>query len=175
MKGVVLRVKHAASPVNRCLHKAVVCAGNHKMMNLIRRLARFIRMVWIASRKEKRGRTDWFSQLMTEKKLTKRLKLILKRDYHTQKDMRRAEHMADLEQKVNRLKSEVTCMRESAERHNIGAYATGLIVRCTGCETGQPFEGNDLTEDRVKMVERISGRLRTWFINHQYRAEAGKP
>lgn len=63
-------------------------------------------------------------------------------------------------------------MQLDAERHNELNYATGLIVRCTGCERGQPFDGEHLTEERVVIVEQqLARRLRSWWNNHKYRTD----
>lgn len=47
-------------------------------------------------------------------------------------------------------------------------------IHCTGCEAGKPFEGENLTEEKVKAIENIASRLRTWFENYCYRKENSK-
>jgi AmiR/NasT family two-component response regulator len=111
----------------------------------------------------------WIVPFMAAEHDNDRLRALLASDYHTDKSLRHALHVADLETKCKRLRKEVRTMQEAAERHNKIAYATGLIVNCTGCDEGQPFNGLELTEERVAEVERIAARLRTWFENHQYR------
>ena len=114
---------------------------------------------------------SWFSQYLVEERELKRTRQILKSKYYTEKDLNRALHVSDLEEKVKRLKKEVRDMQVYAENHNRTAYATGLIVNCTGCDAGEPLNGGELTEDRVKEVEVLASRLRTWFDNHKYRLE----
>lgn len=114
-------------------------------------------------------RHDWFNEFLMWKEESKRLRQILLSEYHTEKNINRAKHVADLESKVKKLKKEVRHMQVCAERHNLESYATGLIVNCTGCEAGKPFEGENLTEEKVREVETIAMRLRTWFDNHQWR------
>ena len=85
-------------------------------------------------------------------------------------DLRRAEHVRSLGEKVKRLRAQVRAMQMKAEEHNRRAYATGLIVNCTGCDAGAPANADQLTEDRVREVESIACRLRAWWTNHDYRA-----
>ncbi|MDZ4250347.1 MAG: hypothetical protein U0990_09690 [Candidatus Nanopelagicales bacterium] len=79
----------------------------------------------------------------------------------------RAEHIESLELKLAKLREEITTMREAAERHNVQAFATGLIVRCTGCRPGAPEGWEGLTEERVREVEFIARSLRAWWTNEQ--------
>jgi len=106
---------------------------------------------------------------MIEVKKRERLERLLTSEYRN--DFEHALHMSDLEHKNKVLKLEITMMRERAEWHNVRLYATGLIVNCTGCERGKPFDGEQLTEERVREVESIADRLRTWFSNHKHRVE----
>jgi hypothetical protein len=112
------------------------------------------------------GNFDWFMAYMAADHERRRLESLLKSEYRNNKSLRRAVHVADLEQKNKKLRSEIRVMQECAERHNREAYATGLIVNCTGCERGGPFNANELTEERVRQVELIAKRLRTWWDNH---------
>lgn len=111
----------------------------------------------------------WAAMYIVEEQTRKRLENLLRSEYRTNKELNHALHMADLEAKVKRQSREIRLMQECAEHHNRESYATGLIVRCTGCDAGMPFNGAELTEDRVREVECIASRLRTWFTNHQYR------
>lgn len=112
---------------------------------------------------------DWFLLYCKVEAVNKRLTHALASDYHTQKDLDRAKHMGDLEAKNRKLKETVRRMQLEAERNNEKNYATGLIVRCTGCRAGQPFDGEHLTEERVKIVEELAGRLRRWWNGHKWR------
>ncbi len=116
----------------------------------------------------------WFRTYYILDKEYNRLEKLLKSDFKTDKDWNRALHMIDLESKNKKLKDEITILREKAEVFNKQLYATGLIVNCTGCDAGKPFDGENLTEEKVKMVEQLAGRLRVWFDNHKYRVEKKK-
>jgi len=83
--------------------------------------------------------------------------------------------LSDLEEANRRLRGEIRLMQQTAERHNREAFATGLIVHCTGCEAGGPFSTDELTEERVQQVERIATRLRMWWDNHQARQLSSNP
>lgn len=87
----------------------------------------------------------------------------------TPKEVGRAHHIADLEQKNRRLKREVCGMQVKAEEFNSLLFATGLIVHCTGCIPGAPANYKDLTDARVKTVERIARRLRKWWDTNKHR------
>lgn len=113
----------------------------------------------------------WMEQSAIADRECERLHAVLSSRYHTDRDLNRALHMADLETKNAKLKEEVRTMQVAAEEHNARNYATGLIVRCTGCESGKPFEGELLSEERVQEVEKIARRLRRWFENHKRRLE----
>ena len=136
----------------------------HKMKNLSRGDLEDI----IVSYHMQKG-VDWFAPYLVEERERRRLELIVRNEWHTDRDWNRGKHMADLETKVKQQAREITAMREKAEVFNRQLYATGLIVHCTGCDAGQPFDGENLTEDRVQEVERIAARLRTWYENHQHR------
>lgn len=112
---------------------------------------------------------DNFIKWLAAEHDNKRLRQVLLSEYHTDKSVRHAQHVADLEVKCKRLSKEVRRMQEKAEVFNRQLFATGLIVHCTGCDRGAPFEGDQLTEERVQEVERLAGRLRTWFNNHKGR------
>ncbi len=114
-------------------------------------------------------RIDWFLEYRIEEHENKRLRNLLASKYHNNHKLNRAIHMADLEECNKRLKEEVRRMQLAAQRHNLEAYATGLIVNCTGCDAGKPSQGEDLTEEKVKMVEQLAQRLRTWWNNYSYR------
>lgn len=120
---------------------------------------------------ERQERNDWFWQYYLERHERNRLKQVLTATYHTEKELNRAVHVADLEEKVARLKREVRWMQEASERRNKEAWATGLIVHCTGCEAGAPENASDLTEEKVKAVEGVARRLRAWWNNHTARLE----
>lgn len=120
----------------------------------------------IMTEKEKNP-SNYIVNLIAAEHEIDRLNEILKSDYHSQKDLNRAKHMADLERKVKVLQEEVRKMQLSAEQHNAKNYATGLIVRCTGCVGGQPFKGEELTWERVKEVRNIANRLEDWYRNNQ--------
>lgn len=112
---------------------------------------------------------DWFPQYYTARKEIDRLRNVLKSDYHNDKSINRALHMADLEEKNRRLKREVRAMQEAAEKKNVTLKATGLIVGCTGCEAGAPTNSENITEATVQRVENIAIRMRTWWENHKGR------
>lgn len=114
---------------------------------------------------------SWFAQYVVEQHERERLESVLRSTYHTAKDLNHAKHMADLEEKCRRQGEEIRFLQDKAHEHNVTAYATGLIVNCTGCEAGKPFQGEELTEERVREVETIAKRLRIWFTNHKSRLE----
>lgn len=101
----------------------------------------------------------------------RRLRRLLKTEYHTDKAVRHALHVSDLEEKCKKLRREVREMQVKAEVHNKQLFATGLIVNCTGCDRGGPLNGDELTEERVREIERIAARVRTWFNNHKHRKD----
>lgn len=98
-----------------------------------------------------------------------RLVNLLRSEYHTNKALNHAMHVADLELKVKRQAETIREMQEKAERFNKLLFATGYIVNCTGCEAGSPDKAEELTEEKVQYVEMLAKRLRTWWDNHQYR------
>lgn len=118
------------------------------------------------------GKMDWGEHYFAANHRIRRLENLLARRYHTERDLNRALHVADLESANKRLRAEIRMMQEAAERHNVEAFATGLIVHCTGCEAGAPFNADQLTEEKVRMVEGIAERLRTWWNNHQRRVSS---
>lgn len=121
-----------------------------------------------------RRQGDWFTQYYAADRELERTKAILSTRYHNDQELNKAKHMADLEVKNRRLKEEVRQMQVAAERHNRTAYATGLIVNCTGCVAGKPFRGEELTEERVSEVEHLARRLRTWFDRYQDLKKQGR-
>ena len=112
---------------------------------------------------------DWFLRCCEFEAENKRLLNILASDYHTQKDLDRAKHTGDLEAKCKRLRELVRHMQLQAEENDARNYATGLIVRCTGCDAGRPFDAEHLTEERVVEVEHLARRLRRWWEGHKWR------
>lgn len=117
----------------------------------------------------KPNESNWFNHFLVQDHENKRLRQILESRYHNESELNRALHVADLEAKNKRLRTELRGMQVSAERRNRESWATGLIVNCTGCDSGGPEKYEDLTEDRVEEVERLAGRLRRWWDNHEYR------
>jgi hypothetical protein len=75
----------------------------------------------------------------------------------------------DLERANANLRATITTMREDAERHNKQAYATGLIVRCTGCDAGAPDNADELTDEHIAEIRRLAMRLEVWLKNKRYR------
>ena len=120
------------------------------------------------------SKKDWFAEYMLVEKLLEQANNTLKSVYHTDKELNKAKHVASLESKNKKLKQEVRQMQLKAEEFNKKLYATGLIVNCTGCIPGAPDHYDDLTEGKVKQVENIAIRLRTWWNNYQYRKEREK-
>lgn len=82
------------------------------------------------------------------------------------KEIGRACHMHDLEEKVEHLKRQLTIQREAAEYRNNQLKASNLIVSCTGCEEGFFGSKEEITEEVVKSTEEIVRRLRIWWTNH---------
>ncbi len=117
--------------------------------------------------RDSEGNVDWFLSFLIREKECERLHKLLESDYHTNKELNKALHMSDLEDKNRKLKEEVRNMQLKAEEFNNLLYATGLIVKCTGCESGRPFDSESLTEEKVMTVERISARLRSWWNNNR--------
>ena len=81
----------------------------------------------------------------------------------------RAEHIANLEQKIAKLRYEVREMQVAAEQKNNQLLATNLIIRCTGCSRGGPPEPERVTEEVVREVEVVAHRLREWWTNERGR------
>lgn len=115
---------------------------------------------------------DWFKEYCQEKERADKLQVqnsILEKFMGTlisQNDLRLGEHLHYVERKNLLLKREVRSMQEKAEEFNKLLYATGLIVNCTGCEAGGPANPENLTEEKVKKVEMIAQRLRSWWNSH---------
>lgn len=107
---------------------------------------------------------DWYK----ESRERERLEKILKRSY-TKEELKRIDHLHGLEEKNKKLKKEVRYMQLKAEEFNNLLYATGLIVNCTGCIAGAPANYENLTEEKVKEVEIIAGRLRIWWDTNKNR------
>lgn len=88
----------------------------------------------------------------------------------TNKEIGRACHIHDLEEKNNRLKAEITHQREAAEYRNRQLIASNLIVSCSGgCETGIMGCKDKINEEVVAEVERTAKRLRSWWTNYQFK------
>lgn len=111
--------------------------------------------------------TDWFQAYIIRDKECERLTKLFSSDYYNDKELNKALHMSDLEFKNKALKREIRLMQEKAETFNNLLYATGYIVRCTGCAAGCPENYDELTEDKVKTVEMLARRLRSWWNNNQ--------
>lgn len=111
---------------------------------------------------------NYFMKWHAEKERADMLESVLL-SFLTEKELKRSEHMHHLEEKNKKLKHEIRVMQEKAEEFNRLNYATGLIVNCTGCEGGAPFDSENLTEEKVKTVEMIAKRLRSWWNGHCYR------
>lgn len=118
--------------------------------------------------------TDWLTTYLILDTERKRLKQLLKSTYYNDKELNRALHMSDLESKNERLRHEVRNMQVKAEEFNRLLYATGYIVNCTGCWPGRPDKAEELTEDKVKTVEHLSMRLRSWWQNNKKKVENAK-
>lgn len=118
---------------------------------------------------EKTNKIDWFKEYSIRDKEVVRLTRCLRSKFTNDKDMNRALHLSDLENKVRQLKFQLQSLTEINVKYRNENYATGLIVRCTGCDAGKPFDGENLDEEKVKAVEYLAMRLRTWFNNANYR------
>jgi hypothetical protein len=114
---------------------------------------------------------NWILEYLECQRRAERAERLLT-DKLTPKEVGRAHHIADLEEKNVKLKSEVRIMQEKAEVFNDQLYATGLIVNCTGCMPGAPANYENLTEDKVREVEQIAQRLRTWWNNNRHHIKA---
>ncbi|MCK5607266.1 hypothetical protein KAR91_35615 [Candidatus Pacearchaeota archaeon] len=84
-------------------------------------------------------------------------------------------HIAGLEEKNRVLKSEIRRMQKDAERQNLKLRSSEFLVRCTGCIPGGPNNYENLTEEKVQMVENIAERLRAWWLNSEKRTNTGHP
>ena len=88
----------------------------------------------------------------------------------TNKEIGRACHIHDLEEKIERLQDEVTHQRKAAEYRNNQLRAANLIVSCSGgCEDGVIGDKDKVNEEMVSEVELIAKRLRSWFVNYRGR------
>lgn len=129
---------------------------------------------WLCSLKYQQTRDDWWKDYWEYRQRAERAERLLQEGL-APKEIGRAHHIKDLEEKNARLKAEVRTMQEKAEYFNHLLYATGLIVNCTGCVAGRPDKCEELTEEKVKTVEQISHRLRTWWENNKHRIPAPAP
>lgn len=143
--------------------------GELRLRNLCKDLDRESLVDMLVAIDQADGQRDYFIKYLAAEHESSRLRNLFKSEYHTDKAVRHALHVADLEAKCKRLAKEVRSMQVAAERHNLINFATGYVVRCTGCDRGGPANYEDLTEEKVLAVERVANRLRTWFNNHQYR------
>lgn len=114
-------------------------------------------------------KTDWFQAYIIRDKECERLRKLFASTYYNEKELNKALHMSDLESKNKALKREVRNMQEKAEEFNRLLYATGYIVRCTGCLAGGPADFEELTEEKVATVEMLSRRLKGWWLNNKGR------
>lgn len=90
----------------------------------------------------------------------------------TGKEIGRACHIHALEEKIEKLQSEITFQREAAEYRNRQFKAANLIVSCTGgCDTGIIGSKDKINEELVCEVERTAKRIRSWWVNYQYREQ----
>ncbi len=110
----------------------------------------------------------WFDEYLNYKARAEKAEAVLKSLLPTT-DILRAGHVVDMGKKIRRLRGTVRSMQRKAEEFNREMYATGLIIHCTGCEAGGPANPEGLTEERVKEIERIAQRMRTWWNNHSSR------
>lgn len=109
---------------------------------------------------------NWFPQYYIQKRERERLENVLRSDYHTDKELNHAKHMADLEVKVKRLKKEVTWMRKALEDRNRQLAATNIITYCSGgCDGGIP-DKEKMTQEIVDEVRRTANRLENWWGNY---------
>jgi len=116
----------------------------------------------------KKSSQDWFKEYCEWRNRAEKAERLVN-NYLTPSQIAKANHLADLEDKNRRLKSEVRNMQEKAEIFNRQLYATGLIVNCTGCLVGGPANPQDLTEEKVQIIEQLAKRIRTWWKNNQHR------
>lgn len=90
----------------------------------------------------------------------------------TKKEIGRACHIYDLEEKVKKIQREITNQREAAEDRNHLLEAANLIVNCTGgCDNSFMGQENKINEKIVCEVEMIAKRLRSWWGNYRSRQD----
>lgn len=75
-----------------------------------------------------------------------------------------------LERRLHNQKKEIREMQLSLESKNKELDALHYVWCNGGCEDGvHRWTENNLTEELLQIAERNVRRLRTWFMNHQYR------
>ena len=95
---------------------------------------------------------------------------LLKRHVISNKEIGRACHIYDLEEKVKTLQNQITCQRGAAEYRNRQLRAANIIISCTGgCDTGIIGSKDQINEEVVCEVETIAKRLRHWWNNYHHR------
>jgi len=84
-----------------------------------------------------------------------------------------ANHIKIIERVIKEQKRQITIMRESLECKNRELDALHYVWCNGGCGGGvhryDSMKGVELTEEIVKIAERNTQRLRTWFINYKFR------
>lgn len=125
--------------------------------------------LFTSSEQQVNNKMDWFKQYMVYSVQVERLTKTLRSKFTNDTSMNRAIHLSDLEEKNKKLKREIQNLTEINTSYKNDNYATGLIVRCTGCLAGKPLDGENLTEEKVKDVETIAKRIRTWYNNNKSR------
>lgn len=112
---------------------------------------------------------SFIRELMVAEADNRRLRRLVESQYPTKKDARHAEHWNALNDKVRKLKHEITTLREVAEHRNRQMKAVKYIVYCTACMAGGPSNKDTITEQEVSDVEQVAKRLRGWWTNVEYR------
>lgn len=74
--------------------------------------------------------------------------------------------------KVKQLKEELTKLQSVLHQKNLALDAMHWVWCSGGCEGGtHRFTTNDLTEEIVAKAELNTKRLRSWFVNSNFRKE----
>lgn len=83
-----------------------------------------------------------------------------------------ANHIKVIERVIKEQKRQITIMRESLETKNKELDAMHYVWCDGGCGGGvhryDSMKNIELTEEIVKIAERNTRRLRTWFINYKF-------
>lgn len=122
--------------------------------------------------KPKRSENYWYSEYIRLEKEYRALHLLFN-DEELRNGFVEKLTIKNLEHKISTLKHELRKSQCALEDRNRQIKALGYITYCTGCWPGGPDNKETLTDEDVREVQHIAGRLRTWFDNMESRRKNG--